>query len=239
MFAASIMKPALEAAGMRVFMDFSNLTPGCEWPAALVDAAAHSAVVVAVLSQSYVRRFWCMYELDLALHGAHGTPRSGDPLVIPVFYDDPSVILQPAAGEAAVDLQKLWQARLAPGSKAVPADRQQLVNPKRWAENFATIRQQLQNLRLSSIARDKDNDYQLARKVLAAALPFARNDLAVPPGLVGYEQQEAHLLSELAVSDPEQPRLGLWLHGMGKGMTACTAATGIFSLNARHPVSRP
>jgi hypothetical protein len=221
-FAASILKPALEAAGLSVFMDFSNLPPGCEWPAALVDAAAHSAVVVAVLSRSYVRRFWCMYELDMALHGIQGQSRAGKPLIIPVFYDSPSAILQPQEQAEPVEtdansisLQQLWQDYLI-RSTAVAADRQQYVLPERWAENFAAMRQQLQNLRLSNFPQAKDRDYQLARQVVTAALPAVDPPQAVPDGLVGYQQQEARLLAGLAVPDPQQSKMGLWLHGIGE-----------------------
>ena len=42
---------------------------------------------------------------------------------------------------------------------------------------------------------------------------MARVPLAEPDGIVGIDEQEARLLAELAVPDPQ--RLGLWLHGMG------------------------
>jgi hypothetical protein len=215
-------------------MDFSNLPPGCEWPAALVDAAAHSAVVVVVLSRSYVRRFWCMYELDLALHGNAEQLRAKKPLIIPVFYNSPNDILQPGGQmqRAPVDLQQLWSSRIAPGSTTMPAERRQCVDPKRWAENFATMRQQLQNLRLSNFPQAKARDYQLARQVVTAALPAAVPLLALNRGLVGYKQQESWLLAQLAVPDrQQQPKMGLWLHGMGEicggsVMLACGAQQG-------------
>eukprot|EP00878_Enallax_costatus_P030997 GHUV01033823.1.p3 GENE.GHUV01033823.1~~GHUV01033823.1.p3 ORF type:complete len:124 (-),score=27.85 GHUV01033823.1:870-1241(-) len=59
-FAASILKPALKAAGLNVFMDFSNLEPGSEWPRELAVAAANSVVVVVVLSRQYTKRKWPM-----------------------------------------------------------------------------------------------------------------------------------------------------------------------------------
>jgi hypothetical protein len=215
-FAASILKPALAAAGLSVFMDFSNLPPGCQWSTELVEAAAHSAVVVAVLSACYVHRFWCMYELDLALHGKPGQPRACEPLIIPVFYHSPSDILQPKEQTAAVDLQQLWQGKIAPDSTAVSANHRQHVHPERWAANFAAMRREWQNLRLSNLPQAKDRDYQLARHVVIAALPAIPPELALPEDLVGYQQQEADLLAALAVPNPQQPIMGLWLHGIGE-----------------------
>jgi hypothetical protein len=83
-FAASILKPALEAAGLAVYMDFSSLQLGSSWREELVDAAANSMVVVVVLSRSFTNRFWCMLELDLALHAHHeGGDERKRPLVLP------------------------------------------------------------------------------------------------------------------------------------------------------------
>jgi hypothetical protein len=112
-FAASILAPALEAAGLYVFIDHFGLQPGDAWRPELLDAAANSAAVIGVLSRTYARRFWCMLELDAALRshtpaavaaaaaagaGAEtgaavgssassaGAPCPG-PVVIPVYYD--------------------------------------------------------------------------------------------------------------------------------------------------------
>lgn len=87
-FAVSILKPALEAANVKVFIDETSLALGCTWPAELVKEAATSAVFVAVLTESYPTRPWCLRELDLALHGHADYPRgSAKPPIIPVYID--------------------------------------------------------------------------------------------------------------------------------------------------------
>jgi hypothetical protein len=48
-FAQSVLPLSLKNAGLDVFLDTTGLPPGCDWPATLADAAAHSAVFVAVL----------------------------------------------------------------------------------------------------------------------------------------------------------------------------------------------
>jgi hypothetical protein len=264
-FAVSVLKQALDNAGLDTFIDIHDLPPGCDWPGELADAAAHSAVFVAVLvrrrggesghglvgrskgsgegekpqgghkarakcctephrtapsptrstppipqSKSYTSRFWCMLELDLALHGLPGQPRAAEPLVIPVFYDSPDGVVQPAG------IERHWQARLdaKPAAEdAVPANRRKWVRPDRWAQNVTDTKERLQNVRRSTEGAAKDEELQLARHVVATALAAARVPLAEPESLVGIEEQEARLLAELAVPDAE--RLGLWLHGMG------------------------
>jgi hypothetical protein len=48
-FAQSVLKQALDNAGLDTFIDIHNLPPGCDFPERLADAAAHSSVFVAVL----------------------------------------------------------------------------------------------------------------------------------------------------------------------------------------------
>lgn len=144
----------------------------------------------------------------MALHGAPGQPRDGAPLVIPVFYDSPEVVARAGATE------QHWEGRLAEpptSADAVPEDRRRWVQPARWARNVANAERRLQNVRLGTAA--KDDQLQASRRVVAAALQAARVPLALPD-MFGYEEQEARLVAELAVPDPE--RLGLWLHGMGE-----------------------
>jgi hypothetical protein len=57
-FAQSVLKQALDNAGLDTFLDTKNLPPGCDWPGELVDAAAHSAVFVAVLVRRRGARGW-------------------------------------------------------------------------------------------------------------------------------------------------------------------------------------
>ena len=151
-----------------------------------------------------------MLELDLALHGLPGQARAAAPLVIPVFYDSPEDVVQPAG------IERHWRARLdaAAGTvDAVPADRHEWVRPDRWAQNVIDTERRLQNARRKTERADKDEELQVARRVIAAALAAARVPLAEPEGLVGIKEQEERLLTELAVPDPQC--LGLWLHGMG------------------------
>lgn len=199
-FAVNILKPALEAAGLSVFIDFTDLAPGSNWPSALVDAAAHSAVVVAVLSVSYVRHFWSMLELDLALHGTTKQQRENSPVVIPVLFNSLADILQPQGSSAPVSLKQLWQDKIAPGSTAVPADRQQYVDPGRWASNFDHVIRQLQNFSLRTDLQTKDAEGQLAQQVVRAAVVAMPALPAVPEGLVGDQQQVAE-----APGDPAAP----------------------------------
>jgi hypothetical protein len=151
-----------------------------------------------------------MLELDLALHGLPGQPRAAEPIVIPVFYDSPEDIVLPD------NIKQRWQARLdaAPGAAgAVPADRRERVRPDEWAQNVSDTQERLQNVRRLTEGAAKDEDLQVARAVVVAALAAARVSLAEPDGLVGVAEQEERLLAELAMPDPQ--RLGLWLHGMG------------------------
>jgi hypothetical protein len=193
-----------------------------------------------VLSKAYTERFWCMLELDLALHGHPQHPRQQQPLVIPVFYDDPHSLM------SVQGLQQHWAARLPPPAPAaavlagasqhqrqhqqqsvhqaqqqkqpgmVPPDRQPWVHPQRWADNIKDMRERLQSTRLSAFVVSKDAQWQLAQKVVAAAAQ-AVVVLAHVENLTGYEEQLGDLLSKLAVGDSAlRDVVGLWLHGLGK-----------------------
>jgi hypothetical protein len=214
-FAASILRPALEAAGLAVCMDFVSLEPGCKWKEELVGAAANSMVVVVVLSKSYTKRFWCMLELDLALNshrqqqeGGEGGSSHSQPLVIPVFYDSPDQIVD------AVSIRQCWwagdmEARLIDdeqlGPEWVPA-----VDVPRWAANIDAMIGHCQNLRRNSNQNaEKDEELQLAGRVVKAAVRHIPSLVDVGMEVVGFEEQEAALLAELS------GRLGLWLYGQG------------------------
>jgi hypothetical protein len=67
----------------------------------------------------------------------------------------------------------------------------------------------------SEVHAPKDEEWQIARKVAAAAvqqLPAMHRPVYVPPGLAGYERQLAALMDKL-----DKPgNRGLWLHGPGE-----------------------
>src|SRR6478609_7959941 len=106
-FAASVLKPALDTAGITTFIDFNSLSPGCLWQPELVEAAATSAVFVVVLTRTFGKRFWCLRELDIALHGHPCYPRGGEaPIIIPVYIDHHKEIDQVSIEEVKKQLQK-------------------------------------------------------------------------------------------------------------------------------------
>jgi TIR domain len=186
-----------------VYMDFGNLVLGSHWAKELLDAAANSMVFVPVLSRSYTSRFWCMLELDLALHGHQKKQDDGDqsasrPLVIPVFYDSPKDIkAQHWAGDAV-------QQRI----ESLGREWAREVDMRRWQDNATNIKLRVDDrFSLGARALDKDGVYQVAKKVVEAAATRIS-----PPadGVVGFEVQEAALAAEL-----DEGRLGLWLYGQG------------------------
>jgi hypothetical protein len=211
-FAASILKPNLEAAGLAVYMDFSSLEMGCSWRQELVDAAANSMVVVVVLSRSFTQQFWCMLELDLALN-AHqqnleAQETSRQPLVLPVFYDDVDVVVD--AGKirqrwSGNVQQRLWR------DEELGREWVVTVDVGRWVNNICTLKQKVQHVRrsLPGQASAKDHDLQRVRGVVRAAARHVPSLVAVG-GVVGFEEQEATLAAELG------GRLGLWLYGQGR-----------------------
>jgi hypothetical protein len=207
-FAVDILKPKLEVAGLKTFVDYNNLALGCEWPQELVEAAASSMVVVAVLSRSYTKRFWCMLELDLALHSRQQRAEQGlrGPLVIPVFYDSPDCIVDPEA------IEKRWTGHLARQLKAVEElgpEWAQRVDAQRWANNVTAMKGVFQHLRRRLVSPDKDEQTQLAARVVSEAVKHIPPVLDVGCSVVGFAEQEELLAAKLA------GRLGLWLHGNG------------------------
>eukprot|EP00878_Enallax_costatus_P024272 GHUV01025897.1.p1 GENE.GHUV01025897.1~~GHUV01025897.1.p1 ORF type:complete len:244 (-),score=68.67 GHUV01025897.1:274-1005(-) len=196
-FAASILKPALEAASLAVFMDFENLEPGCEWSRELAFAAANSAVVAVVLSKQYTQRRWCMRELDLALHSRRAARKQQQPLVIPVFYDNESEILQPD------EIVRYWQRKM-------PAS---WVDPQRWAENICAMKEERQFVARRILKAAKDEEVGVARRVVDAAVRAVPVQQPVEGTVFGREQEVEQLL-KLAPG-----HLGVWLHGMGEWHT--------------------
>jgi hypothetical protein len=223
MFSASVLKPALEAAGLAVYMDFSNLQLGASWPRELVDAAANSMVVVVVLSRTYTNRFWCMLELDLALHahaqqaGGGGPGGSRRPLVIPVFYDPVDVVVD------AVKIQRRWSGNMPRETLWRDAESEWVaeVDADRWVANMVAMKAQLQNLRVRQRSERpaKDEPRLAAREVVNVAVQHIPPQVAVGE-VVGFEEQEAELVSLLVVG---QPFAVLWLHGQGGWVVAAQA----------------
>jgi hypothetical protein len=214
-FAASILRPAMEAAGLAVCMDFVSLEPGCKWPEELVGAAANSMVVVVVLSKSYTKRFWCMLELDLALNshlqqqeGGEAGSSLSQPLVIPVFCDSPDEVVDAASvrqhWEGGNLGERLWR------DEQLGPEWAQVVDVPRWAANVFAMVGHRQNLRRKTgTTAEKDEELQLARRVVKAAVRHIPSLVDVGVEVVGFEEQEAALLAELS------GRLGLWLYGQG------------------------
>jgi hypothetical protein len=211
MFAASILKPALEAAGLAVYMDFSNLELGSNWREELVDAAANSMVVVVVLSKTFSNQFWCMLELDLALHAhpqqGQGDPCGGTPLVIPVFYDSVDVVVD---GDKIRRRWKGDQLRQLQSDEELGPEWAAVVNVGRWANNIVSVKTKVQHMRrkLPDQGSDKDEDWQLARAVVRAAARHIPS-LVNAGDVVGFEELEAALVAQLG------GRTGLWLYGQG------------------------
>jgi hypothetical protein len=210
-FAASILRPALEAAGLGVGCDLCNVKSLQR----MVEAAANSMVVVVVLSTCYTQQFWCMLALDLALNshqqqqeGGEGGSSHSKTLVIPVFYDPPDEI---ARDENAATVQQYWDGNVLareglPGPEWAP-----VVDASRWSANVAAMTGHCQTLRRKTgTAAGTDEEMELARRVLKAAvrhMPPRNVDVGVQ--VVGFEEQEAALATELPW------RLGLWLYGQG------------------------
>jgi hypothetical protein len=220
-FAASILRPALQAAGLPVFMDFSDLVAGDEWPSKLVNAASNSQIVVAVLSKQYPTRFWCMYELYLArqreLEGTGGGWNA--PLVIPVFYD---------AVKDVCPRDNSWEQQWSPSGKLYSdanARYRHLINAKAWAGNLTAMVTHVQAIRRKqpSQAPSKDEDLRVALEVVSACIKSGRLPPPVDVGyVVGFDKQLTDVASELVGGLTAEPRrLGAWLHGSGEASQSC------------------
>lgn len=254
-FAANVLKPALDAAGLTTYIDHKNLELGCDWPAELVKAAPTSAVFVVVLTQSYATRFWCLRELDLALHGHPDYPTGGaKPYIIPVYLQHPSSLQRLSTEQ----LQQKVQQRMDRLRSQESAERQELqrlsaermlANIDALEDNHQGVRRQRQDLlsqpsvpeqqqqqppstaggggdhrhvaaaAAAATSRGprvpaKDEELQMARNVVAAALKQLPLLADISHNLVGYDQQLAELTAQFVVDEPGM--LGLWLYGPGE-----------------------
>lgn len=196
-FTNSILKPSLEAAGLSVFVDWLNIEPGRMLAAQMEDAARNSGVFIAVLSSSYVRRFWCMHELDLALHGRMTSTQR--PVLVPVFFDPPEEVVAAAA---------CWE------SNVLPQERQAVADARRWEKNVVQLANHKHFSRSSYISAHSykgTDEAALAKDVAATVVRLVLPQAAVGPA-VGLEAQAEVLLQVLQQGD----KLGLWLHGCGE-----------------------
>jgi hypothetical protein len=209
-FAVDILRPKLEVAGLKTYVDFRDLALGCEWPQELVEAATNSMVVVAVLSRTYTNQFWCMLELDLALHSRDHlcaqNMRGGRPLVIPVFYDSPDKVVKHEA------IKERWSGDLEQQLQSVEGlgpEWTRRVDASRWAGNITAMKGLFQHLRRRLESADKDEQTQLAERVVSEVVRHMPQVLDVGCSVVGFEEQEELLASQL------DGRLGVWLYGQG------------------------
>eukprot|EP00878_Enallax_costatus_P020728 GHUV01021920.1.p1 GENE.GHUV01021920.1~~GHUV01021920.1.p1 ORF type:complete len:632 (+),score=132.80 GHUV01021920.1:114-2009(+) len=198
-FAASILKPMLEGAGLPVYMDFSNLQKGDEYPPQLLEAATCSEVVLVVLSRSFSRRFWCMVELEQALHGTSGRR----PVILPVIYHPTEDVDSKAA------VMQYWQEWKATELNQSRPDRWHKVVPEHWASNYTYVCDTIQGIRRQQQG-PKDTDFQLAREAAKLALQHLS---PAPPTeqLFGVAELQADLLKRLTSGKCQ----GLWLYGEG------------------------
>jgi hypothetical protein len=221
-FSASILKPALERAGLKVYMDFSNLKPGDRWKADLVDAAANSQVVVVVLSKTYTSRFWCMLELDLALNG-RPTGAPNKPVIIPVLYHEWAVVLagppeaSRSTGTPEASIAAAWRSQaLLPLLKDGMLEWRTCVDPQRWAANVMST-PGIQHPRATDF-RGKPAELEMARGVVGEARKIVAPDVDVSH-MVGLRGPSDELLTALATA-----QLGLWIYGLGKCPASCVHA---------------
>jgi hypothetical protein len=214
-FAASVLKVALDTAGIKNFIDY-KMDPGCNWPAKLEEEAATSAVFVVVLSKNYPQRFWCLHELDVALNGHRNYPRQSTPFIIPVYYDAPKDVSPPSPEQ----LQQL----VADHRDGYQHQQFQEDRAEHWPGNMQHIIGRHQSVRRahqddskqeprSSVPLPKDEEWQMALRVVAEANQHLPKVALAPEVLFGFEEQAPDLAAQLFKEGPGQ--VGLWLYGPG------------------------
>jgi hypothetical protein len=199
-FAASILYPALLAAGVHVFIDHEDVGGGSKWEADL-ERAAESRVVVVVLSKSYQYRFWCMRELHLAC-------RAQDTLdnqltIIPVFYHHENTVLQTEG------VLQRWGPEGDLYQKQSTA-RQAKINAAHWADNFAGVAGRGAPIfrRQEGQSPAKDEGRRVALEIVNTCMGCLPPEQDVDA--VGYEDQLARVAIQLG-DEAEGSRLGVWL----------------------------
>ena len=73
-------KALLSRYGIDSFLDSHTIEGGDSWEKKIIDNVMGCQVFVCVLSDTYFHRYWCLRELDLALH-------RDDCIIIPVYMD--------------------------------------------------------------------------------------------------------------------------------------------------------
>ena len=177
-YAASILQPALEAAGLTTFIDYADLELGCAWPAELVKAAATSAVFVVVLTQSYATRFWCLRELDIAMHGHPDHPTGGaKPYIIPVFMHHHMPLQHLTVEQLRSDILQRMDGLGDAQDSAELQDLQRLaLDPQRMLRNLQALkstqgaRRQHQALQLYAPPQEQHQQHQHQQPQLAVLL---------------------------------------------------------------------
>jgi TIR domain/Leucine Rich repeat len=76
-FSAHLWEALISKEDLEVFYDEHSLEPGTVWKPTIKEFALNCDVFLCIYSESYWERFWCMFELDLAL-------RSGR-IILPVW----------------------------------------------------------------------------------------------------------------------------------------------------------
>jgi hypothetical protein len=209
-FAASILQPALEAAGLMTYIDHANLQLGCAWPSELVKAAATSAVFVVVLTQSYPTRFWCLRELDIALHGHPDHPTGGaKPYIIPVYLQHHSLLQRLTVEQLRNDIVQRMRMLAGTQDSRELQDLQRLaLDPGRMLRNLQVLtrrqaaRRQHQELYRYGTAEVLLQQQQQLRQQQPAVLP--RADSGRPPLVPAAKNEEWVLARKVAAAALQQ-----------------------------------
>lgn len=203
-FATQTIKPALERAGLEVLVvGGEGITVDYDWTPTIMDAAAHSAVLVAVVDSTYPERPWCMRELDVALHGVDS--KAARPRVIPLFYKtDPEVVKG--------SLPSSWGSKNAPSKEELD----------RWPKNLSDLADLAKQQRAAQLPGGIEDDtehaklqqLQATRQLVGLAVAAMYPQTATP---FLYAEQVATLAGEAAVPlESRRDWSGIWLQGEGK-----------------------
>jgi len=185
-YASNVLKPSLERAGLEVMM----VEIGFGWTQVVEEAAAHNAVLMPIITKAYLKRYFCMRELDLAMHGLSSRIRDRNPVVIPILYHT----------HLPCDGDQLWQkfeARKLHGA-------QYQMDLDRWQQNV----KRMAGLPLVQLHTSADQAAATKRAVELAVAAVHKDRVTA------YDwQQVARLAAQAAV--PAEGRTGVALLGAG------------------------